>query len=73
MVDDLIRVEKLIGNFCRVFGSYVSPENAPSDTAREQLQRDQNLNDEHIRELVCFSLMLRMSKRSCSLKRRQDV
>lgn len=54
MVDDPIRVEKLIGNFCRVFGSYMSPVNAPSDEAREQLQRDLNLNDEHLRAGVFF-------------------
>jgi hypothetical protein len=32
----------------------MSPVNAPSDEAREQLQRDLNLNDEHLRAGVFF-------------------
>ena len=32
----------------------MSPANAPSDTARKQLQRDRNLTDEHLRAGVFF-------------------
>eukprot|EP00986_Skeletonema_menzelii_P005066 scaffold1783_cov163-Skeletonema_menzelii.AAC.2 len=54
MVDDPIRVDELVGNFLRVFGSYMNPAHAPSDVAREQLQRDLDFNDEHLRAGVFF-------------------
>jgi len=48
-VDDPNRVEDLHGDFLCLFGSYMNPASAPSDTAREQLQRDLDFNDEHLR------------------------
>ena len=54
MVDDPIRVEELEGNFLRLFGSYMQPDLAPSDVAREQLQRDLDFNDEHLRAGVFY-------------------
>ena len=49
MVDDPERVENLLGNFLNVFTTYMNPDNAPTDAAREQLEKDLDFNDQHLR------------------------
>jgi len=48
MCDDPERVENLLGNFLKVFTIYMNPDNAP-DAAREQLEKDLDFNDQHLR------------------------
>ena len=55
MVDDPERVENLVGNFLRVFGSYMQPACAPSDAAKEQLNDDLDFNDQHLKAGVFVS------------------
>ena len=49
MCDDPERVENLLGSFLKVFVTYMNPDNAPTDTAREQLEKDLDFNNQHLR------------------------
>jgi len=49
MCDDPERVENLLGSFLKVFTTYMNPDNAPTDAAREQLEKDLDFNDQHLR------------------------
>ena len=55
MVNDLERLDKLVVNFLLVFASYMRIASVPSDAARDQLKKDLDFNDKHLKAGIFVS------------------